>query len=69
MRRTDYKIGGSVSTVVEDSSLLECNAVSLAAEFPMFQKNTVSSPTSLLKVGKYPPSDTLSHPRQSVSSF
>jgi len=71
MQKTDYKIGGSVSTVVEDSSLLVCNVVSLAAEFPMLQKNEVSSPTgphvtSLLKVGKYPPSDKLSHPRRSV---
>jgi hypothetical protein len=45
MQKTDYKIGGSVSTIVEDSSLLECNVVSLVAEFPMLQKNTVSSPT------------------------
>lgn len=47
MRKTDYKIGGSVSTVVEDSSLLECNVVSLVAEFPMLQKKAVSLPTGL----------------------
>jgi hypothetical protein len=72
MQKTDYEIGGSVSTVVEDSSLLECNIVSLVAEFPMLQKNSVFTNrfhiTSLLKVGNYSPNDTVSHPRRSVFS-
>jgi hypothetical protein len=72
MRKTDYKIGGFVSTVVEDSSLLERNVVSLVAEFPILQKNTVftnrSHITSLLKVGNYSPNNTVSHLRWSVSS-
>jgi hypothetical protein len=72
MGKTDYKIGGFVSTAVEDSSLLECNAVSLVAEFPMLQKNTVftnrSHISGLLKVGNYSPNNTVSHLRWSVSS-